>query len=110
MTAAIPSLQLTSVATGLNNPIDVTSAGDGSGRLFAIERAGNVPPVIQNGSLLATPLLNIQSQVITGGERGLLGLAFHPDFATPGAWGERRFYVYYSATTATSGYDSRSII
>ena len=74
-------LGLTQVASGFTNPVLVTGAGDGSGRLFVVEQTGRVR-VIKGGSLLPTPFLDLRSWISTGGERGLLGLAFHPDFPT----------------------------
>jgi glucose/arabinose dehydrogenase len=84
------SLSLTLVAGGFDEPVLVTGAGDGSGRLFVVEQTGRVW-VIAGGKRLATPFLDLSGSVSTGGERGLLGLAFHPDFpAKP--------YVYVNFT------------
>lgn len=96
--AACAQGQLTSqtVTTGLSAPVFVTHAGDDSGRLFVIEQAGRIRIIDAGGSLLATPYLNIVGPVLSGGERGLLGLAFHPDYAVDGAEGEDKFYVYYT--------------
>lgn len=82
---AFPSLRFTS-------PIDIQHAGDGTDRLFIAEQAG-VIRVFQNsaGSATATTFLDIRNKVISGGERGLLGFAFHPDFKTNG-------YVYVNYT------------
>jgi glucose/arabinose dehydrogenase len=86
-----PQIQLVQVATGLVDPVNVTNAGDGSGRLFVVERTGTIR-IIQDGQVLETPFLDIASQVKTDFlEQGLLGLAFHPDYANNG-----RFFVYYS--------------
>ena len=66
-------------------PNSLTHAGDGSGRLFVTTLSGAVY-VIDNGVLLPMPLLDVVNAGVplrTGGERGLLGLAFHPDFAAP---------------------------
>jgi glucose/arabinose dehydrogenase len=80
------------VASGLNNPVFITNAGDGSGRMFVVERGGRIR-IIKNGSLLATPYLDIQSLVkSTDSEQGLLGLAFHPAYGSNG-----KFYVVYTA-------------
>lgn len=85
--AAIPpdfSLQI--YATGLDRPVALAAAGDGSGRLFAAEIGGRVR-VIRNGVVLPAPLLDLGALVGTGscgGECGLLGLAFAPDFAATG--------------------------
>lgn len=85
--AAIPpDLSLQTYVTGLDRPVALAAAGDGSGRLFAAEIGGRVR-VIRGGSLLPTPLLDLGALVSTtscGGECGLLGLAFAPDFATSG--------------------------
>jgi glucose/arabinose dehydrogenase len=78
------------VATGLDAPVGVTNAGDGSGRLFILEQAGMIR-IFQNGNLLPTPFLDIHDQVLSGGERGLLGLAFHPQYSQNGY-----FYVNYT--------------
>lgn len=83
------------VVSGVDNPVHVTNAGDGSGRLFIVERAGRIR-VDQNGSLLTTPFLDITGKTSTGGERGLLSVAFPPGYANSG-----RFYVFY--TQASDG-------
>jgi glucose/arabinose dehydrogenase len=78
------------VATGLSAPVFVT-APDGDSRLFVVERAGRVRIVDpQTGVVQEPPFLDIRSRVDTGGEGGLLGLAFAPDFPASG-----RFYVFY---------------
>jgi glucose/arabinose dehydrogenase len=83
------SLQLR--ASGLQSLTQVTNAGDGSGRLFLVERRGTVR-VYSNGSLRPGFFLNLTSVVNdNAGERGLLGLAFHPRFED-----NRRLYVYYT--------------
>jgi len=58
---------------------DITGAGDGSGRLFILEKRGTIR-ILQNNDILDSFFLNIQSLVINSGERGLLGMAFHPSF------------------------------
>jgi uncharacterized repeat protein (TIGR01451 family) len=80
----------TVVASGLQAPVQVTHAGDGSGRLFVVEKTGFIR-IIQNGTVLPTPFLNISSLVSTGSEQGLLGLAFHPDYESNGY-----FYLNYT--------------
>src|SRR5512140_1675627 len=84
---APPSLSLVSVAAGLDRPLWVGGAGDGSGRLFVVEQAGTIR-VIRDGQLVGRPFLDLRDRVSSGGERGLLGLAFAPTFARDG-----RFYV-----------------
>lgn len=81
------------IATGLQAPVDITHAGDGSGRLFIVEQPGRIR-VIKQGALLSRPFLDITSLVLYGGERGLLGLAFHPNYAQNGY-----FYVNYTRQT-----------
>ena len=83
-------LGLSKVVGGLSRPVAIANAGDGSGRLFVLEQAGRIR-IVKQGVLLATPFLDIRSKVSCCGERGLLGLAFHPSFATNG-----KFYVYYT--------------
>ncbi|MBZ5629452.1 MAG: PQQ-dependent sugar dehydrogenase [Acidobacteriia bacterium] len=85
-----PALQLTSFVSGLASPDGMESAHDGSGRLFVLEQAGNIR-IIRSGALAATPFLDIAAKVISGGELGLLGLTFHPNYAT-----NRKFYVNYT--------------
>ncbi|MDQ2965425.1 MAG: PQQ-dependent sugar dehydrogenase, partial [Chloroflexota bacterium] len=67
-----------------------THAGDGLGRLFVVEQTGRIR-VIKGGVLLPTAFLNLSASISTGGERGLLGLAFHPQFKTNG-----KFYVNFT--------------
>ncbi|MDP1779248.1 MAG: PQQ-dependent sugar dehydrogenase, partial [Anaerolineales bacterium] len=81
------------IASGLNRPVDVQSALDGSGRLFIIEKYG-VIRVYENGQMLEQPFLNIDDRVNDdSNEMGLLGLAFHPDYEQNGF-----FYVNYTGT------------
>ncbi len=80
---AAPTVVLTKVVDGLHSPVFVTSARDGTGRTFVVEQTGRIR-VIKNGVLLPTPFLDISDQVSTGGEQGLLGLAFHPSFKMNG--------------------------
>ena len=75
---------------GLSNPVDVANAGDGSGRLFVVEQAG-VIRIVRDGAILGQPFLDIHERIASGGERGLLGLAFHPDYPT-----DPRFFVDYT--------------
>ena len=87
---AASTVVLTPVVSGLNAPVFVTSAKDGTGRLFVVEQGGRIR-VIKDDVLLATPFLDISDKLATGGERGLLGLAFHPNYRTNG-----KFYVYFT--------------
>ncbi len=74
----------TRVASGLTQPLFVTGAPDNSGRLFIVGKQGTVQVVDANGTIAATPFLDVKSQVSTAGEVGLLGFTFHPDFANNG--------------------------
>jgi len=67
------------VSDGLTSPVDVATAGDGSGRLFVAEQPGRIR-LVDGGRLVTRPFLDIRERIASGGERGLLGLAFHPDF------------------------------
>jgi glucose/arabinose dehydrogenase len=77
-------LRLVPVAAGLDRPVFVTHAGDGSGRLFIAEKGG-VVRVLEKGKLLSGPFLDLRGRVLSrGSEQGLLGLAFAPDFGSSG--------------------------
>jgi glucose/arabinose dehydrogenase len=87
---AAGSIRLDVVAAGLESPLDVTAADDGSGRLFVAEQVGRIRTV-RDGALEATPFLDITDRIAAGGERGLLGIALHPDFPT-----DPRVFVDYT--------------
>src|SRR5437773_5041648 len=78
------------IASRLNQPLYLTNAHDRTGRRFVVEQPGRVS-VMQPGSSMRTTFLDITGRVLSGGERGLLGLAFHPRFAS-----NRRFFVDYT--------------
>lgn len=84
------------VAEGLAAPVILREAPDGTGRLFVVDQAGLIRVIDADGELLSEPFLDLRSRLVTFrdgfDERGLLGLAFHPEYATNG-----RFFVYYSA-------------
>lgn len=83
-------ISLQPVLSGLSSPLYVTNAHDGSNRLFIVEQPGRIK-VLEPGSSAPVIFLNIASRILSGGERGLLGLAFHPQFST-----NRRFFVNYT--------------
>ncbi len=85
-----PSVNASNVLAGLNAPVDVTNAGDGSGRIFVVEQAGRIR-IVRDGQLLERPFLDITDRIASGGERGLLGLAFHPDYPA-----DPRLFVDYT--------------
>ncbi len=105
---AVGPLTLEPLISGFSNPVAATHAGDGSGRLFVVEQGGLVH-IVRDGERVARPFLDVRSQLVLGGasgERGLLGLAFHPDYASVGAPGEGKLYVYYSAPSLVGDHDS----
>ncbi|HZE19247.1 MAG TPA: PQQ-dependent sugar dehydrogenase [Candidatus Angelobacter sp.] len=75
---------------GLDNPVDLQAAPGDTNRLFIVEKTGTIR-IFQGGALVTRPFLDISSRVSHGSEQGLLGLCFHPQFAS-----NRRFYVYYT--------------
>ena len=87
-----PQLSFAPFASGFSQPLDVTHAGDGSGRLFVVEKTGRIRVLDAAGAPLGV-FLDLTGLVSTSGERGLLGLAFAPDYPTSG-----RFYVNYTNT------------
>lgn len=84
------------VASGLSSPVFATSPSDDFQRLFIIERPGRIK-ILFNGQILPTPFLDIVGRVQSGGERGLLGLAFHPDYNNNGY-----FYLNYTNTSGNT--------
>jgi len=73
---------LQSFATGFKNPVEITHAGDS--RLFVVEKGGTIRILNPDGTIEPNPFLSIEGQVSTGTEQGLLGLAFHPNYASNG--------------------------
>src|SRR5215813_7074322 len=84
------AINLQPVLTGLNSPLYVTHAHDGSGRLFILEQPGRIK-LLQRGAAVPSVFLDVTARVLSGGERGLLGLAFHPQFSSNG-----RFFIDYT--------------
>jgi glucose/arabinose dehydrogenase len=82
------------ITAGLASPVFLTQPLN-DGRIFVVEQVGRIR-VIKNGAVLTTPFLDITGRVLSGGERGLLSVAFHPQYAT-----NRFFYVYF--TTVPNG-------
>jgi glucose/arabinose dehydrogenase len=78
------------VVGGLDQPEGLTNAGDGSGRLFVVEQGGKIL-ILKDGTVLPTPFLDLTQKVDCCGERGLLGLVFHPKYSENGF-----FYVDYT--------------
>jgi glucose/arabinose dehydrogenase len=83
------ALALELVVEGLSSPLYLTSPS-GDARLFVVEQGGRIR-IIENGQLLPAPFLDLAGRISSGGERGLLSMAFHPEFASNGF-----FYVNYT--------------
>ena len=75
--------------SGFSSPVDIQNAGDD--RLFIVEQGGSIKILNADATINPIPFLNISSIISSGGERGLLGLAFHPDYINNGY-----FFVYYT--------------
>ena len=95
-----PDIALVETHSGLRNPVDLASARDGSGRLYVVEQIGLVQE-FTDGVKGQSPFMDIRDRVSCCGERGLLGIAFPPDFAS-----SRVVYVNYT-TTAPGGLHTR---
>lgn len=118
--AAVPEVKLETVSTNeLISPVGATSSNDGSNRLFVLDQRGKVQ-VVQNGQVNPTPFLDLGSKLVPQragfDERGLLGMAFHPEYGDANSPNKGKFYVFYSApdpgapgTTANPA-DSRSVV
>ncbi|MFC1458352.1 PQQ-dependent sugar dehydrogenase [Microvirga arabica] len=93
-TNIVPSVAADLIVSGLSSPVYLTTPSDNPRQLFIVEKGGRVK-IHDAGTAqtLATPFLDVSSEVVTSGEQGLLGLAFSPDYAT-----SRKFYVYLSNT------------
>jgi len=85
------TITLVPFVSGFSSPVDVVNAGDDSGRLYVVQQGGMIR-IIRNGAMLPTPFLDLTAKIVSGGEQGLLGLAFHPNYAVNGY-----FFVYYTA-------------
>jgi glucose/arabinose dehydrogenase len=95
------------VAQDLTSPITIISADDRTGRLFIVDQTGTIHILTRRGEVLTTPFLDVRGRMVPLNpgfdERGLLGLAFHPEYRRNG-----RFFVYYSAPLragAPAGFD-----
>jgi glucose/arabinose dehydrogenase len=88
--ALVTNFNITPYATGFASPSDIANAGDN--RLFVVQKTGQIKVINSDGSVRATPFLDIDPLVINGGtEQGLLGLSFHPNYAS-----NRYFYIFYT--------------
>ena len=92
------TITATRVASGLNQPVFTGAPAGDPGRLFIVEKTGLIKVLdLNTGQVLATPFLDVSSQILTDGERGLLGLAFDPNYASNGL-----FYVYLINTSGNT--------
>lgn len=104
------AVSLNLVSEGFNSPVFLTESPDNTGRLFVVDQSGQIY-IIKNGTRLEQPFLDIQDKIIleeAPDERGLLGLAFHPDYSSNG-----RFFVYYGgplSAAAPEGWDHTNYI
>lgn len=88
-----PDIEILLIADGFNSPLDIQNAGDD--RLFIVERSGTIDILNSDGTVNPQPFISIPT--LSGGEQGLLGLTFHPDYATNGF-----FYVHYTRNNGSS--------
>jgi len=84
-------ISLSAFISGVDSPLYLTHAGDGSGRVYIVGQTGRISVAEANGTLHPEPFLDIGDRITAGGEQGLLGLAFHPAYAENG-----RFFVNYT--------------
>jgi len=97
--AALPALDAQRLAGGFNAPLFATAPPRDTSRLFIVQQSGQIKIInLPSGTVNATPYLDIQSRIVWGGEQGLLGLAFDPNYATNG-----KFYVNYTAPGGSFG-------
>src|SRR5262249_52286060 len=85
------NVTITQIAPNIVRPVAIANAGDGSGRLFFVQQGGQIL-VYDGTNVLGTPFLDVSGLIASGGERGLLGLAFHPNYSSNGY-----FYIFYTA-------------
>lgn len=91
------TFELLQVANGFSLPLDIQQPDDNSGRLFVVEQGGHIQIIQSNGTRAGSPFLDVTARAgfTSGGETGLLGLAFHPNYKT-----NRRFFVNYTRNNA----------
>ncbi len=103
-----PAFSLKKLATGFTSPVGMACPDDGTGRIFIFEQSGKVI-IYKNGTIVKSPFINISGRLdglnIAYSEKGLLGMAFHPNYKNNG-----RFFLYYSAPHSQKGFDHKSVI
>src|ERR1044071_2038375 len=95
-TTELPTLALGTPVGVFSSPVGFAQAGDRTNRLFVVEQGGRIR-IVKSGVVNPSPFLDISGRISTGGERGLLGLAFPPDYARKGY-----FYVNYTNTAGNT--------
>ncbi|HET7321832.1 MAG TPA: PQQ-dependent sugar dehydrogenase [Longimicrobiaceae bacterium] len=102
-------IALQSVASGLTSPVAMVEPPDGTHRLFIVDQTGVIRILGPDGTLMPEPFLDLRDEIVTlmpeYDERGLLGLAFAPDYSTSG-----RFFVYYTAPPRGAEFDNTSTL
>lgn len=101
-------IKLKEITSGFTSPVGMATPADGTARLFIFEQGGKIK-IVKNGQILKEPFIDISSQLdglnIAYSEKGLLGMAFHPDYKTNG-----RFFLYYSAPLKKNNFDHKSVL
>lgn len=102
MTANLKAVDLKLIDSGFVSPIGLVAVPDNTGRLAVIDQIGKIYLIDKTGKKMTTPFLDLTSKIVSLSpgydERGLLGLAFHPDYASNG-----KFYVFYTAPPPAGG-------
>lgn len=98
------SIVLQPFLSGFSFPVFMTHAGDGTNRLWVVEKSGLIKLVV-NGVVRPTPYLDLVDTVSDSGEQGLLGLAFHPQYESNG-----KFYVYYTANPSSGSVGNNTLV
>jgi len=100
-TASFAEISVVRIASGLNQPLFVTAAPGDTDRLFIVEKGGRIRILNRiTGVIESVPYLTVGG-LVTSGERGLLGMAFHPDYNNVGSDGEGKFFVSYTTPAST---------
>ena len=99
---ASQTITIQSFATGFSGAVEITHAADS--RLFVVQKGGLIKILNSDGTINLAPFLNVSSLISSGGERGLLGLAFHPNYTTNGY-----FFVNYTNTSGNTVIERYSV-
>jgi glucose/arabinose dehydrogenase len=103
-----PVVFLEKISSGFTSPVGMACPDDGTDRIFVFEQGGKIF-VVSNGSVSKEPFIDISARLdglnIAYSEKGLLGMAFHPDYKN-----NRRFFLYYSAPANVRGVDHKSVL